>query len=108
MILGRNQPKDGAGKGSGNRKEDRKAAAQAREKAQALRKAVSTAESEVARLTRERTAVEHAMFDPAGAEPKLGKLAMGDLMKMSAQLNAAIAAAEAKWLEASDALEAIA
>ena len=106
MILGRNQPK--TADGSGNRKGDRKAAAQARDKAQQLRKTVSTTEAELARLTRERSAVEHAMFEPAGADPKFTKLTMSELMKMRAQLDDQVQQAESHWLAAAEALETMA
>jgi len=52
--------------------------------------------------------VDQAMFDPKGAEPALAKLTMTDLMKRRADLESRIEAAEAAWLEASEALEGIA
>ena len=45
------------------------------------------------------------MFDPAGADPKLSGLAMGELMKRRSALTERIEAAEARWLEANEALE---
>jgi len=45
------------------------------------------------------------MFDPAGAEPRFAKLGMGDLNKRRAEVQAKIDAVEAKWLEATEALE---
>ena len=60
---------------------------------------------EVARLTEERSAVDRAMFDPSTADPKLSKLTMTDLMKRRADLSERIEAAEALWMEASEALE---
>ncbi|MBY0582470.1 MAG: ATP-binding cassette domain-containing protein [Sphingomonas sp.] len=102
MILGKNQPKQ---EGGFKPKKDKKAAAQAREKAAALKKAASEAEALVARLTTERNAIDRAMFDPAGADPALAKLTMGDLSRKRAELQARLESAEAAWLEASEAAE---
>jgi ATP-binding cassette subfamily F protein 3 len=46
------------------------------------------------------------MFDPASASGELAKLTMTDLMKRRAQIEDEVAAAEAKWLEANEAIEA--
>ena len=71
----------------------------------AWRKAAREAEAETTKLGAERSAVDRAMFDPGSADPKLAGLTMTALMKRRAELSEAIAAAEAKWLEASAALE---
>jgi ATP-binding cassette, subfamily F, member 3 len=105
MILGKAPKSEG---GKGNRREDRKAAAAAREKGAALRNAVKTAESEMAKLTATRSAIERAMFDPASAAPEHAKLTMTDLMKRRADVEARLEAAEAAWVEASEALEGVA
>ena len=47
------------------------------------------------------------MFDPASAQPALAKLKMSDLMVKRASIQGKIAEAEAAWLEACEALEAI-
>ncbi|MBS0477613.1 MAG: ATP-binding cassette domain-containing protein, partial [Proteobacteria bacterium] len=99
--------KDDAGRGI-NKKDQRKANAEAREKGQALRKQAKAAEAELERLTNERSAIDLAMFDPASATPALAKLTMTDLMKRRAGIEARIESAEAAWIEASEALEAIA
>jgi ATP-binding cassette subfamily F protein 3 len=91
-----------------SRKNDRKAAAEARETAQALRKHASAAEAEVARLQTEQSAIELAMFDPSKATPALARLTMTQLMKTRAEVADALAAAEARWLEASEQLETVA
>lgn len=91
-----------------DKKEARRAAAEAREKGTELRKVAKAAESELARLTEQRSAVERAMFDPATADAALAKLTMTELMKRRAELTDRIDAAEAAWMEASEALEAIA
>ncbi|MEH3121877.1 MAG: ABC-F family ATP-binding cassette domain-containing protein [Sphingomonas phyllosphaerae] len=95
----------GADKPKGT-KQDRKAAAAARENDKALKKEARDAEAELAKLTAERAAVDQAMFDPSKAEAKLAKLTMTELMKRRADLNDRIEAAEARWMTASEALEA--
>jgi ATP-binding cassette subfamily F protein 3 len=98
--------KEGSGRQSkASKKEDRKAAAEAREKAKALRQALKGMEADVARLTAERTALDLAMFDPSSADPVLTKLSMGALMKRRADVAASLEVAEAKWLEASETLD---
>ncbi|MBI0476086.1 ABC transporter ATP-binding protein [Sphingomonas sp. MA1305] len=94
--------KPGEGKAA---KKEAKAAARNREAEKQHRKMLRDAEAETARLTAERNAVDAAMFDPKTAAPTLAKLTMTELMKRRADLQAQIEAAEAKWLEASEALE---
>ncbi|GAA4215063.1 ABC-F family ATP-binding cassette domain-containing protein [Sphingomonas endophytica] len=94
----------GADKPKGT-KQDRKAAAAAREADKALKKEARDAEAELAKLTAERALVDRAMFDPSTAEPKLAKLTMTELMKRRADLNDRIEAAEARWMTASEAME---
>jgi ATP-binding cassette, subfamily F, member 3 len=103
MILGKNQPKSEGGKF--NKKEDRKAAAAAREKQQQMRKAVSDAEADMAKLEVVRTALDLAMFDPQSAGPDYASLTMSELSQRRGKIVAALEAAEAKWVKASDALE---
>jgi len=88
-----------------NRKDERRAAAEKREAAKLWRKAARDAETELAKYNAERSAVDRAMFDPAGADAALAKLTMTELMKRRAALTERIEAAEARWLEASEALE---
>jgi ATP-binding cassette, subfamily F, member 3 len=87
-----------------DKKEERKAAAAQREKEAAARKAASTAEATLAKLTERRSAIERAMFDPSSAEGPDAKLSMTDLMKLRAEVSEKIEAAEAVWLEASEAI----
>jgi ATP-binding cassette, subfamily F, member 3 len=89
----------------GNRRDERRAAAEAREQNRALRQAAQTAEKEIARLEARKTELERAMFDPAAAAPRDAALAMSELMKRHADTVAALAEAEARWLEASEAIE---
>jgi ATP-binding cassette subfamily F protein 3 len=91
-----------------NKKEARRLAAQARENGSALRKQAKASEAEVARLTGLRAAIERTMFDPASADPALTGLTMTDLMKRRADVERLIETAERDWLQASEALEAIA
>jgi ATP-binding cassette subfamily F protein 3 len=91
-----------------NKKDQRKASADARAKSQSLRKRAREAESELERLTSERSAIDQAMFDPASAAPDLAKLTMTELMKRRAALEARIETVEAAWLEISEELEAYA
>jgi ATP-binding cassette, subfamily F, member 3 len=104
MILGKG-PSKGEG-GKSNKKEDRKAAAAEREKQQQLRKAVSDAEADMAKLEVVRSALERAMFDPASADPDYASLTMSELSQRRGKIVAALEAAEAKWVAASEALEA--
>ena len=80
-------------------------AAQAREKAQEMRKRTRDAEAELERLTAERRAVDQAMAEPGSAEPRYAKMTMTELMKRSAEIATALEQAEAAWLTASEALE---
>jgi ATP-binding cassette subfamily F protein 3 len=90
---------------SGNRKEDRRAAAEARERSQAIRKAASAAEAEIARLTERRAAIDRALFDPSTAAAGDKAKTAGELMRERGEVERKLEAAEAKWLEANEALE---
>ncbi|QIK95926.1 ABC-F family ATP-binding cassette domain-containing protein [Sphingomonas sp. HDW15A] len=106
FVLGRNQPKAQAKRKVV--KSDRRAAANSRNETNALKKAASDAEAESARLAAQCSAIDRAMFDPAGAEPDLALLPMGELSRRRAKLGAELALAEARWLEASEQLESLA
>ena len=88
-----------------NKKDQRRAAAEARERSKALRDHANKAEAELAKLTEKLNAVDQAMFDPSAAQPDLAKLAMSELMKLRAALALDIETAEALWLKACEALE---
>ncbi len=90
-----------------NKKDQRKAAAEAREKGQGLRNRAKSAEAELERLQAQRSAIDQAMFDPKAAQAALARLTMTELMKRRAETETQIEAAEAAWLDASEALEAI-
>ncbi|QIK95802.1 ABC-F family ATP-binding cassette domain-containing protein [Sphingomonas sp. HDW15A] len=106
FVLGRNQPKAQAKRKVV--KSDRRAAANSRNEASALKKAASDAEAESARLAAQCSAIDRAMFDPAGAEPDLALLPMTELSQRRAKLGAELALAEARWLEASEQLGSLA
>ncbi len=106
MILGKSQPK-GAEPAKFNKKDDRKAAAAARELNKVLRAEVSAAEKEMAALTAHRSRIERAMFDPDTAGPQEQGVKMSDLMVRRADVEKNLAVAEARWLEASAALEEV-
>lgn len=103
LVLG-NSAKEKAAKA--NKKNDRKAAAEAREKAQVLKKGAQVIERDLARLTEQRDALDAAMAGQA--IPALAKLTMAQLMKRRASLDTEIEVAETKWMEANEALEALA
>ncbi len=103
-ILGRSP--GGEGKPRGNKKDDRKAAAAAREAQGALRKAVKDAEAATAKLTARRGEIDRALFDPKAASPEDARRTAGELMQLRGRVAAELEAAEAAWLAASEALEA--
>jgi ATP-binding cassette, subfamily F, member 3 len=109
MILGKNQPKGAKGDSGpvpkAQKKEDRKAAAHAREAQQILRKAVRDAEADLAKLSSVASMIDQAMFDPRAAAPEYAALTMGELSQRRARIASAIEAAEGKWLAAQHALD---
>src|SRR3546814_20103245 len=71
----------------------------------ALRKQVKRVEAGVAALTARRSAIDRAMFDPASAGAEYGAMTMTELMKLRADTERRLDAAEAQWLAAEEALE---
>jgi ATP-binding cassette, subfamily F, member 3 len=102
--------KGDAGQGDAASKADRaaskKASAEQRERFNAMKKTLRGIEDEMAKLTRERDALDKAMNDPAAAEPRHAKLSMGELNKRRAEVVDKLAEAEARWMEAGEAMEA--
>ena len=102
--------KGDAGQGDAASKADRaaskKASAEQRERFNAMKKTLRGIEDEMAKLTRERDALDKAMNDPASAEPRHVKLSMGELNKRRAEVVDKLAEAEARWMEAGEAMEA--
>jgi ATP-binding cassette subfamily F protein 3 len=84
---------------------DRKAAAKARDEARALKKAAADAERRSAQLAAECKALDQAMSNARDSDPKLASLPMSELSRRRAQLAAALAEAEARWLDVSEQLE---
>ena len=100
----------GRGK-SGKAKPGRKGAgrpAPDREKERELRQNATSAETHSARLLERRNALDQALSDPSAAELKLARLPRADLARLRAECDAELSVAEAAWLEAVEALEAIA
>jgi len=108
FVLAKDAGSEGSSEAKISRKDARRAAAEAREQSQGLRKAAKAAEAELTKLTDQRSVIDRAMFDPSSAAPDLAKLTMTDLMKRRAEVEAKIEAAEAVWLEASEKLEQVA
>jgi len=107
LVLGKGSGADAAEPTGAklDRKADRRAAAQAREQNKALRSTIAAAEKDIAKLTADRSRIERAMFDPGSAEAPERDLTMTELMKRRADIEAKLEAVEARWLEASQALE---
>ena len=97
----------GAAKTKTSKKDERRAGAELREKSVALKKRAHEAEALVAKLSKQRSAIDRAMFDPASAEPWLAKLSMGELSKQRAEVEGKLEAAEAVWLTISEELETV-
>lgn len=105
FVLSKDSADAKAAKGA---KGGKKITAEMRDQAKELRKAAKAAESELNRLTEQRDALDRAMADPASSAAPLRGVSMTELMKRRAECDAQIDAAEAAWLEASEALEGIA
>jgi ATP-binding cassette subfamily F protein 3 len=88
-----------------DKKADRRAAAEARERARTLQADVARAEKTLSELTEKRSRIERAMFDPATAGPEEKNCTMTELMKRRAEVEKAIEAAEQHWLQSCEALE---
>ena len=108
FVLAKEPKGEGSAKGGVNRKDARREAAEAREKGNAMRKAAKAAEAELTKLQEKLSAIDRAMFDPASAAPDLAKLTMTELMKQRGVVLKGIEAAETAWMEAQEALEALA
>ena len=74
-----------------------------RDQLKALRQRAKAAESDLAKLTEQRDAIDRALADPAKATQSVG-----ELMKRRSDLDTAVEAAEAAWMEATEALETMA
>lgn len=110
LVLGRGDGARTEGSRSagspGNRKDGRRQAAEARERARELARAVKAAEAEIAALTERRSAIDRALFNPSSATGKDAKATASDLMRERASVERALEDAEAQWVAASEAMEA--
>jgi len=97
-----------AAEAKGKTKAKDKAADAAREQANALRKRAHEAEALVAKLTRQRDAIDRAIADPSVAEPWLARMNPHARAKEHATVSKKLEAAEAVWFEISKSLEGIA
>ena len=112
QLLGRGEKKPSAAVEEkkvkrGNKKDERRAAAQERERTKHLRDAVRAAEKGMAMLTEQRTEVDRAMFDADSASKTYQGKSTADLMKLRGEVEKKLERAEAVWLEASEALEGL-
>ncbi|NJC06101.1 ATP-binding cassette subfamily F protein 3 [Sphingomonas kaistensis] len=98
FVLGRNQPKTETKPKAAKR-------SKAREDAKALRKATDEAEKESLRLAEQRSELDRAMFNPAGADPQYARLSMSELSQRRAKVAAALEEAEARWMALAEKLE---
>ena len=103
FILGKGPAKEKLSKA--DRKEDKKAQAAAREAQAKLKRDVSDAEADLAKLEVVLSAIDSAMFDPASAANEYKDLTMGELSQRRGKIVAAQEAAEARWVAASEKLE---
>lgn len=106
FVLGRRAGGDGTDKPSRpDRKADRRATAEARQKGNEARKRARNAETELARLAETRSTIDQAMFDPSSVDASLSGLTITELMKRRAEIETRIETAEQAWLEASEVIE---
>jgi ATP-binding cassette subfamily F protein 3 len=92
---------DGDGRAKrGNRKDERRLAAELRESSKTLRKQVAEAEAEVKRLWQKRCEIDEML-----ARPNANGSSVAELMKARAEIERCLARAEQSWLEASEAVE---
>lgn len=100
---------DGNGAGGDSpkvdRKADKRAAAQWRERQKTLKNALNKAEREMTALAGERSRIDQALFDPKAATGAEAKMTTSQLMVKRAEIEKKLEAAEQAWMEASAALE---
>jgi ATP-binding cassette subfamily F protein 3 len=105
FILGKGPAKEKVSKA--DRKDDKKTAAAAREAQAKLKRDVSDAEADLAKLEVVLSAIDRAMFDLASAANEYKNLTMGELSQRRGKIIAAQEAAEARWVAAGEALEKV-
>lgn len=89
-----------------DRKADKKAAAEWREKQKLLKNAANKAEREMNALATERSRIDTILLDPKSATGAEAKMNTSALMVKRADVEKKLAAAEEIWMEATAALEA--
>ena len=89
----------------GSRKDERRRAAQARERNQALRKAVREAEAELKKLSDQRSEIDRVAFAPQGETESGNGASLTELLSQRGELEEKLAEAEERWLQASEAFE---
>ncbi len=99
-------PKGDARDGGANRRDERRAAAEAREKLAPLRRKARDAEALIEKLGKEKTKLDAVLADPKTYGGPADK--MTELLKQRAELEKRIGAAEEVWLAASEEIEAAA
>ncbi|MBV8334623.1 MAG: ABC-F family ATP-binding cassette domain-containing protein, partial [Alphaproteobacteria bacterium] len=101
LVLERSAPaEEPRANGSDSRREARRQAAERRRELEPLRRKARHAEETVARLTRERDALDRALAKPQG-----NGMAPGEALKRRAELVRLIERAETDWLDAAEAIE---
>ncbi len=101
LVLERSGPADGArSNGSNTRRQTRRLAAERRRELDPLRQKVRLAEETVARLTREREALDRALVKQQG-----NGISPAEALKRRAELVRLIERAETDWLAAAEAME---
>lgn len=85
-----------------DKKEERRKAAAAREAQKQARKTLNAAESEMEKLTKRRSEIDNAMFDPSTAKGDDAKKTMSELSQLRGEIEKMLKETEAKWLAASE------
>jgi ATP-binding cassette subfamily F protein 3 len=96
---------DGGGEGAKTKTVKKDDKPQISAAAVALQKKAHEAEALVAKLTKQRNAVDRAMADPSTAEAWLSRMNAAELAKQHAQISKKLDAAEAVWFQVSESLE---
>ena len=103
FVLGTGQPrKDGEAK---PKKGKSGATAKERAEIRSVRADLSRAEKVMAKLEKERSALDKAMYEPAGADPRLADQPMSELLSLRAKVSDRLEEAEAEWMELGTRLE---
>ncbi|AEI36907.1 MAG: ABC-F family ATP-binding cassette domain-containing protein [Zymomonas mobilis subsp. pomaceae] len=99
ITSGQNTPKPQ------DRKAEKKARAEARQKNKILRDEIKKLELKISQLTARRNEIDQALFDPKSASSKDKSLTVTELMKLRSDVEEELNQKEALWLEKSETLE---